>query len=122
MDIIKGIETEYGIIEGRDGIYLDSISYPDESTLILRGDFNTPKDFKKYEIKFSGIVYLHSIELDFGERKSMASFGVIDNSVLIQKLQKTNHSNKLKPHHKHFYFQTYDTIFELVAEDYDLKT
>lgn len=121
MEKIIGIETDYGIIEGRDGIYLDSISYPSETELILKGEFSTNQDFKKYEIKFSGIIYLNSIELDFDERVSMASFGFIDNSALIIKFRQIDHSSKLNLKHKHFYFRTYDTVFEIVAENYGLK-
>jgi hypothetical protein len=122
MEKIIGIKTDFGIIEGRDGIYLDSISHPNETELILKGEFNTNSDFKKYEIKFSGIIYLHSIELDFDERGQMASFGFVDNSTLIGKFRKKDHSDKLNPNHNHFYFRTYDTVYEIVADKYDLKT
>lgn len=121
MERIVGVETKYGIIQGRDGIYLDSISNPKENELILKGEFNLGEDFKKYEIIFTGIVFLKSIELDFDERGPLESFGIIDNSDLIQKFQKMNHSAKLNSNHKHYYFRTYDTTFEIVAEYYELK-
>jgi len=57
MEKIIGIETEYGKIKYRDGIFLDSISYPNEREIILKGEFSTSLGFKKYEIKFSGLIY-----------------------------------------------------------------
>ena len=122
MEKLTGIETEFGVIEGRDGIFLDSISYPNETELILKGEFNVNSEDKKYEIKFSGVIYLRSIELDFDERGQTESFGVINDSELIQKYKRIDHSAKLNSNHRHFYFRTYDTVFELVAEKYYLKT
>jgi len=121
MEKIIGIETEFGIIEGRDGIFLDSLSYPNETEFILKGEFNINSEDKKFEIKFSEIVYLHSIALDFDERRQMESFGFVENSTLIKKFRNLDHSNKLISKHAHYYFSTYDTVFEIVAKDYNLK-
>lgn len=120
MERVKGIETVYGIMEGR-GNYLDSIAYRNETELTLIGEFSVDSDFKKYEMNFTGIVFLKSVELDFDERAPMQSFGIIENSELLQKFNRIDHSAKLKSTHKHYYFRTYDTVFEIVAEDYDLK-
>lgn len=121
MEKLIGIKTKFGIIEGRDGIYLDSMSYPNESELILKGEFNINSEEINYEIKFFGIVHLCLIELDFDERSQMVSFGVINDSELIRKYKQLDHSSKLKSNHKHFYFRTYDSVFELVAENYKLN-
>ncbi|APD08051.1 hypothetical protein UJ101_02553 [Flavobacteriaceae bacterium UJ101] len=120
MKKIFGIKTRYGIIKGRDGIYLDSIVSHDETKITFEGEFNTDLGFKKYTLKFSGIVYLQSIELDFCNKIYMESFCVIEDSTLIKRFKKLNHSNKLNENHKHYYFQTYDTVFEIVADHYDL--
>jgi len=39
MEKLVGIETKYGIIKGRNGIYLDQIVYPNESELVLSGEY-----------------------------------------------------------------------------------
>ena len=78
IEKIIGIETNYGIITGRNRIYLDSISYCSETELIIHGEFDTDSDFKKYEIKFSRIVYMKSIELDFDERDSIENLGFLN--------------------------------------------
>lgn len=122
MEKIKGIETKYGLLEGRDRIYLDLIECPNETQLKLIGELNIDPDFKKYEIQFDGIVFYSSIELDFDIRGYKVSFGVIQNSELIREFQNIDHSNKLNSNHKHFYFRTYDSVFEIIAEKFNLKT
>ncbi|MBK0404807.1 hypothetical protein I5M27_17580 [Adhaeribacter sp. BT258] len=122
MEKIIGIETQYGVIKGRDGIYLDSISYPKETELILKGEFNINTDFKNFEISFSRIIYSQLIELDFDDRGGLESFGYFENSALIEKFRKIDHSNKLNARHTHYYFRTYDIVFEIIAQEYNLKT
>ncbi len=122
METITGIETAYGVITGRDGIYLDSMLHPNEATLILKGQFFTSLGFKAYEITFFDIIYLLSIELDFDERVCMESFGYAENSIVIEKFRKMDHSDKIETNHLHYYFRTYDTVFEIIAQGYELKT
>ncbi len=120
MEQILGIETKYGIIEGRR-IFLDSIRFQKETEIILTGEISTELDYKFYKIIFSGINYIKLVELDFDDRVSMISFGIIDNSELIEQFKKKNHSSKLNFKHRHYYFRTYDTVFEIVADKYILE-
>lgn len=120
MEKITGIETKYGVITGRDGIFLDSIFCPSQTELILKGEFNVNGVDKKYEIKFSDIVYFISIELDFDERNPLESFGLVENSQLIERIKKVDYDQKLSTKHRHFYFRTYDTVFEVICTVYEL--
>ncbi len=122
MEKIKGIETEYGIITGRDGIFLNSISCPSQTELLLNGEFNVNGVSKQYEIKFSDVVYFISIELDFDERNLLESFGSIENSKLIERIKNVDYDQKLSTKHRHFYFRTYDTVFEVICTMYELTT
>lgn len=120
MEELLGIETKHGIITGRDGIFLDSIEQPNERTLILKGEFNVNSKDIPYEIIFSNVVYLRSIELDFDQRCQMESFGIIQNSKLRRSLGTLDHSSKINTSHKHYYLRTYDTVFEIIANEYTL--
>lgn len=121
MEKIVGIETGHGIIQGRNGIYLDSLKHQSEDELTLKGQFDTENGFINYDITFFGILYLSQIELDFDQRDFLESFGSIENSLLIKKFQLLDHSAKLNAKHQHYYFRTYDSVFEIVASNYQLN-
>lgn len=120
MEDIEAIETEYGVIIGRDGIYLDLILYPNENELLFKGELRAADHFKKFELKFSTIVYSKAVEFDFDNRDYIACFGVIENSQLLKELNKQDHSSKLNAEHRHYYFSTYDTVFEIISDRYEL--
>ena len=115
------IETEIGILYGRDAIYLDLL-LQEFSKLEFEGEFNTHLCSKysgqsnriKYNIEFFNIIFFASWELDNyqDELKMASSFDIINNSNFIKKF---NIKNK-----KHFVFSTYDFIYEIIAEDYQL--
>ncbi len=115
MEKLVGIETKYGIIKGRDGIYLDQIEYPNESELILSGEFNLTGEFVQYKIKFYGIIFMSALELDFDQRAAMESFVLVQESKKIKEFSKLDHFGKLNDNHQHYIFRSYDTVFEIVA-------
>lgn len=119
MERIIGIETKDGVLEGRNAIYLDTIKHPRENEVIFGGELDVPEGFKPYSIKFYGIIFMSSVELDFDDRGYMESFGMIEGSKKIKEFRKLDHSDKLKDNHRHFYFSTYDTVFEIVAEGFE---
>lgn len=83
---------------------------------------NLSGEFKRYIIKFYGIIYMNAIELDFDQRAVMESFIAVQESEKIKEFRKLDHSGKLKDNHQHYYFRTYDTVFEIVDEGFELTS
>jgi hypothetical protein len=123
------IITEIGTLRGRDAVYLDSVAISDhQNTLTLCGEFNCslaskpPRaKWQAYRVRFSGLLALQMIELDTWEslqegRWTETSFDeVVDSSWLARMHGKA--SNK----HRHFVFQTYDHVFEMICTSYELE-
>ncbi|SFS77246.1 hypothetical protein [Paenibacillus sp. BC26] len=73
---VKPIETELGILLGRDCIFLDEINHIyNSATIELSGEVNGnlatngKKDtWIKYKIKLTGIYYFNMIELDVSSK------------------------------------------------------
>src|SRR5687767_14339422 len=113
MEQLIGLNTELGIIKGRDAIYLDKITFNRETELILNGEFNSDKGDKKFEMTFKGVVFLSTIELDFDKRGQMESLATVEHSERIKEFKKLDHSSKVNDRHRHYYVLTYDTVFEI---------
>lgn len=120
MEVIVPELTKHGVIKGRSALFLDRITFPHENQLILAGEINASEGDEEYEIKFDDIIYLSMIELDFYTRTDPSSFGTIVNSTLLSKFRELDHSAKVDDAHKHFFFCTYDTVFEIIASSYQL--
>jgi hypothetical protein len=117
----RPIETEIGILNGRDAIYLDSFEYELHGLLRLSGEFNgrlasKPVDkFVKYVLTFNNVLAFKVIELDSWDYESASSFDEIVDSEWCRTL-----GGKITPHHKHYLFQTYDDVIEVVADKFTL--
>jgi hypothetical protein len=120
VEKLVGLITELGLIEGRDAIYLDRIIFNNETNLTLTGDFNIYGIGGKFEMNFKGVIFLSTIELDFDKRRQMESLGIIENSDKIKEFRSLDHSSKINDRHKHYYVQTYDTVFEIISDEYEL--
>ncbi len=123
------IKTQLGTLIGRDAIYLNSMFY-DGGDLIFEGNVNghlasiPTNDNVFYRLTFSGVMALKMIELDSlyhldpmsDISGDCSSFDQIINSQWIAEL-----GGKVTAAHKHYHFGTYDDIFEVVCEDYELN-
>ena len=131
-EVVVPIETPVGTINGRNGIYLDSIAYalsPDAIT--LTGELNStacsdPPESGRwipYTVKFNSVVYLQISELDLDARElaHQSSFDTVEDSLLVASLRTNDHDNKISPEHKHFSFCTYDRIFEIISAGFNLE-
>ena len=115
------VETPLGIVNGRDGIYLDDIKLSDRTNrLTLKGVFNTALcsaadsqsvDFDGCRISFAGVLAFKVIELDSWDWNSESSFDEILESDWIREL-----GGKVTPDHRHYLVQTYDDVIEVVCE------
>ena len=125
----KAIETQIGVLVGRDAIYLNSLLY-DGGDLIIEGNFNghlasiPTDDDLFYRLTSLGVLALKMIELDSlyhlnamnGIAGDCSSFDEIINSRWVARL-----GGKVTRDHKHYHFGTYDDTFEVVSEGYELK-
>lgn len=120
MEQLIGLNTELGIIKGRDAIYLDTITFDKEGELTLTGEFNSDKGDKKFKMNFKGVVFLSTIELDFDKRGQMESLATVEHSEKIKEFKTIDHSSKVNDRHTHYYVRTYDTVFELISDRFEL--
>lgn len=117
------IITPYGILSGRDCVYLDDVKFENRTnTLLLEGSISgnlcgIPQDADlQYILQFRGVLALNMIELDSWNWKSASSFDEIRESDWISSL-----GGKVTLDHRHFFLQTYDDIFQVVCLSYELN-
>ncbi|WKN30990.1 hypothetical protein PZB74_18740 [Porifericola rhodea] len=123
--------TSVGKIWGRDAIFLDEVKVLNESTFILIGEFNgnlcenlTDGTDQKFQVTFKAVHLFKMIELDFDEIEYQSSFDRIENSEQIAEMVRVDtdqHIGKIDFNFQHFVFRTYDTVFEVIGKEYELK-
>jgi hypothetical protein len=120
METLTAINTELGAITGRDAIFLDKVSFASEKEVCLHGSFSSRYDNKYFVMNFSGLLFFSAIELDFNERDTLASLAIVENSEKIARFRATDHSSKTSDEHQHYYIVTYDSVFEIVSDQFVL--
>lgn len=126
MNTYKPMNTEQGVLAGRDCIYLTEINYDVKiRNLTLKGVVNNyisdktllDKRFSEYSLTFTGVLALRITELDSWEEimddeyfKVESSFDEVLNSNWIKKL-----GGKVDSNHHHYLVQTYDDVFDIVC-------
>jgi hypothetical protein len=122
------IETEYGILDGRDSIFLDEISMSNRTNnLHLEGELNgslcskSPGEiFIPYRLTFEWVLTFKVTELDTWEAQkngyNKSSFDKIEDSEWIKNL-----AGKKTPNHQHFIILTYDDVIEVVCKSYKFE-
>lgn len=121
---IKPIETELGIIKGRDSILIKAVEtflYP--LSLKLSGTVDgTHCTYKLNDRSIPFHLFFNSVEmyncfmLDFSpvDKDLQSSFDEVIDSELLE-------SMRLLKTHKHYIISTYDHVFEVAAKAYDFK-
>lgn len=117
MEKVTALKTEVGLIEGRT-IYLNKILFDDERKVTLMGELQLDDRDARFEMTFGGVIYFSTIELDFDERTQLASLAIIDNSEKLKNFTKRDHSRKTNNRHRNYYIRTYDTVFEIVSDEF----
>jgi hypothetical protein len=59
-------------------------------------------------------------ELDFSAYSGVSSFDRVINSNLLNALGKNDSSNKLTAKHEHYILMTYDDVFSIICDSYQL--
>lgn len=116
------IETALGVPRGRGSIYLREIEEALHPRCItFRGNIEGLLDTASvpFALRFFGLLELHAIELDFSDAEHPASFVEVVGSERVAALRARDHSAKVKDH-RHFILATYDEVFELICEGYEL--
>jgi len=129
MTTYAPVVTEIGTLRGRDAIYLDSVVISDgQNTLTLCGEFNCslaskPPDaeWQAYQVRFSEVLALQMCELDTWEslqdrRWPETSFDEVVDSPWLARMR-----GKVSKMHRHYVFQTYDQVFEVICTSYELE-
>ena len=129
-EIFEPIETEVGIISGRDAIFLDEIKFDYRNSRVgFLGELNSVlcskkrenNEWIKYSLTFFGVLSFQMVELDFADFRGKSSFDLVQNSKWTNEFRKFDSASKVKPEHKHYFLQTYDDIFEIVSLNFELK-
>ena len=140
------IETELGTIVGRDAIYLKEVVFIHDGEYCIKATvlgFNCTKiaedvDFA-ISLTFKGVFVWRAVELDVAEHvtniETDSSFDLVEHSELLANLRKWDQASKTgkidrgydangkysdQVWHQHFVLSTYDTVFEIIAQSYDL--
>jgi len=127
------VRTQCGTLRGRDAIFLDRVRI-DRDRIKLEGEFNgllcsIRKKHRSiaYSCTFVGVLAVRIYELEScppsvwrlrGDWMAGdgSSFDEVKNSRWIRTLGKYN----LTPKHRHYWFQTYDYVYEIVCVTYEL--
>ncbi|HEX9059665.1 MAG TPA: hypothetical protein VF941_05770 [Clostridia bacterium] len=118
------IVTELGMLEGRDGFYLDDVIQsfsPNKLTFIgeINGKLctNNPTGHKwfTYELSFNLIQAFDCRELEICKWKVESSFDEIQDSELITELGLCGKG------YQHYTLSTYDYMYSIIAKGYELK-
>lgn len=132
MQISKLIETEIGVLWGRDCVYLDHTSKANAGTLLLRGTINCrivrnylpPPGWEQaedlpFELLFHNVLGFQMLELDaWGTQNedlsalSESCFEEVENSMWLKRLH-----DKLE-RLRHLRLATYDDVFDVLCETY----
>ncbi len=132
--VYEPVETSVGIIRGRDAVFLDHTHF-DEVDFVLSGNINgnlttQSKDrWLYYTLVFSGALAVQMVALDSwlpchdptdpflfqGRHLSIASFSEVVGSEWMIGL-----GGKVRSWHKHFNFMTYDYVFDVVCDGFEL--
>jgi hypothetical protein len=118
------IETALGRLNGRDCIYLDGFAFEDRmGTLVLDGCINGnlcttqhPGRMVPYTLRFCGVLAVKMVELDSCDWDFESSFDEVRDSEWIRLL-----GGKVTAAQRHFFFQTYDYVFDVVCESYEFE-
>ena len=118
------VETPLGLFYGRDCLYLDAVGFEDGTrNLVLEGAVNgnlctkrRPGEMIPYTVRFIGVLALTMVELDSSTADFESSFDEVRDSDWVRSL-----GSNVTPQHRHFYFQTYDDVFEVVCEGYEFQ-
>lgn len=129
METAIPIETEIGILSGRDCIFFDAMTR-DSCKMIFTGEINSKlaskqtqgEEYIPYKLTFKDVLVSFSCELDtycYLDNLHSSSFDLIDDSDWLKELPIRYDYNK--EDYNHYCFHTYDDVFNIIASGYQLE-
>lgn len=136
VNVVKEIKDDtLGVLSGRDCLYIDSVTQNDSGELIIKGEINGHLADKikatkwiLFTLTFHNVIACFSCEIDtyFNIRlnkgvKGMVNsdFNLIENSRWLKELPIRKDFDKSI--YKHYQVLTYDYVFNVIAESYELN-
>ena len=120
------VVTLVGELHGRDAIFLDAMS-ASRRELTLKGEINgrllsEPQEgFIGYTLTFTGVIAFSKIELEVCMDSAISSFDEILESSWIRTMRNSVEQDVLNCNQlRHFFVQTYDDVFNVVCQNYEL--
>lgn len=126
IDIEDG---KLGVLNGRDCIYIDKVTFDDVDGLTFEGEISgwlaskiREEKWIPYKLVFHGVISHFVCELDTYENLmgflGCSDFAIIENSEMMAKIPIRSDYDKFR--YKHFRVFTYDYVFDILAESYEL--
>ncbi|WP_295092831.1 hypothetical protein [Ruminococcus sp.] len=132
MEKIVGVKVpELGILNGRDCIFIDSVTHNDSGNLEFKGDINGSlaeinknNNLIPYILTFHRVIACFSCELDTYENIGMyyhsdyTDFNIVENSKWLSTILIREDFDKSI--YKHYQLFTYDYVYNIIAESFDI--
>ncbi|MDE7398614.1 MAG: hypothetical protein K2N06_03710 [Oscillospiraceae bacterium] len=118
-----------GELNGRDCIFIDKVTFEDVAGLTFEGEISgwlaskiREEKWIPYKLMFKGVISHFVCELDTYESLmgfvGCSDFAIIENSEMMSKIPIRSDYDKSR--YKHFRVFTYDYVFDILAESYEL--
>lgn len=134
MEKVVGVEVPaFGILNGRDCIYIDTVTQDDYDNLIFKGEINgyladKIKDEKwiPYTLIFHRVIAYFSCELDTYENidsyghLDYTDFNIVENSQWLANFPIREDFDKSI--YKHYQLFTYDYVYNIIAVSFDINS
>ena len=117
------VMTPFGIINGRDGLYLAKVEFTHNLwQLVIYLFVNTKNcskgkisDDSRLKLTFTGVLATKIIEIDSWDWNSASCIDEVKDSDWIVSL-----GGKITKEHRHYFVQTYDDVFDVVCTQMDM--
>ncbi|MDE5583258.1 MAG: hypothetical protein K2J08_06115 [Ruminococcus sp.] len=130
--IVSVKTAKLGGLNGRDCIYIDTVTQDDMDNLVFQGEINgflaekiKTDRFIPYKLTFKRVIAYFSCELDTYENIDNSAhldyscFNIVKNSKWLESLPVRKDFDKSI--YKHYQVFTYDFVYNIIAVDFDFK-
>ena len=130
--IVSVKTAKLGGLNGRDCIYIDTVTQDDMDNLVFKGEINCflaekikTDRFIPYKLTFKRVIAYFSCELDTYENIDNSAhldyscFNIVENSKWLANFPVRKDFDKSI--YKHYQVFTYDFVYNIIAVDFDFK-
>jgi len=120
----EAIQTALGTFHGRDCIYLDEFHHDETTgTVSIRGEVNghlcrppLPEEWAAYSLRFFSVFACEHTDIDVWTWRSNSCFDRVLGSAWL-----ASFGDDIAATHTHFLVQTYDDVYDIIAERFELQ-